>query len=236
MTSDDSEFPGRDELDGDLEWQASAIPGTIGASANIDTSEDGAAEGNGADDSEEAEPAKKKFSALRETLLIFGVGVLCAILLQTFLVRAYSIPSPSMVPTLLEGDRVLVNKRAYGDGKIPPRGDIVVFARPDVPTCKFKADAPDVLIKRVIGRPGETVSGKNSRIYINDKLLEEPWFGTPPASKVFGPITVGEGQILVLGDNRLLSQDGSCFGPISVDTVVGHAFHRIWPISRFGDI
>lgn len=188
------------------------------------------------DEAEASKPAGKKLSALRETVLIFGVGVACAILLQTFLVRAYSIPSPSMVPTLLEGDRVLVNKRAYGDGKIPPRGDIVVFDRPDVPTCRFGATAPDVLIKRVIGRPGETVSGKDGRIYIDDKMLDEPWFDNPPVSKVFSPISVGEGQILVLGDNRLLSQDGSCFGPISVDTVVGHAFHRIWPLGRFGAI
>lgn len=235
MTSEDSEFPEHSELDGDLERQASAISGTIGPTATIGTSEDGTAEGDEVDDDESA-PPKKKFSALRETLLIFGVGVLCAILLQTFLVRAYSIPSPSMVPTLLEGDRVLVNKRAYGDGKIPPRGDIVVFARPDVPNCQFSASAPDVLIKRVIGRPGEHIYGKDGRIYVNGKLLDEPWFPTPPVSKAFSPISVGDGQILVLGDNRLKSQDGSCFGPIAVDTVVGHAFHRIWPLGRFGDI
>jgi signal peptidase I len=184
------------------------------------------------------QPAKRKFSIgwVGESVIIFVVGVLIALLVREFFVQSYEIPSESMVHTLEVGDRVLVNKRSYGEGEVPARGDIIVFDRPSVPECVFAEHDPPVLIKRVIGLPGESVSGREGKIYINDQLLDEEWFETSVESKDFEPIQVGEGEILVLGDNRLASKDGTCFGPVKVDSVVGRAFTRIWPLSRLGSL
>ena len=183
-------------------------------------------------------PAKSRFSIgwIGESVIIFAVGVLIALLVREFAVQSYEIPSPSMVPTLEIGDRVLVNKRAYGEGEVPERGDIAVFQRPDVANCPFDEGDPPVLIKRVIGLPGEEVSGNDGRIYINGELLDEPWFTDPIESKAFPPINVGEGQVVFLGDNRINSKDSTCFGSVNIDTIVGRAFSRIWPLNRIGGL
>lgn len=192
------------------------------------------------DDERVDEPSEPKsrfhLNWVAESLLIFGIGVLIALLGRQFLVQAYEIPSSSMVDTLLIGDRVVVNKKSYGDGEVPERGDIVVFKRPDVPECVFDPADPKDLIKRVIGLPGEIVSGQGGEIFVNGKRLNEPWFVETKQSRDFADIEVPEGQVLLLGDNRLNSKDGTCFGPVSVDTIVGRAFFRIWPVGRLGSL
>ena len=167
----------------------------------------------------------------------WGVTIVVALLLtmvvKTWIFQAYSIPSESMVPTLLIGDRVLVSKL----NRDPGRGDVVVFNRPPNDPARGPNDPP-VLIKRVIGLPGETITAQDGSVYVNgQKLVEDYLPKTAGAQTVIqSAIKVPNGQLLVLGDNRSVSFDGRSFGTISKDLIVGRAVLRIWPLSRFGSI
>jgi signal peptidase I len=171
--------------------------------------------------------------SLREwaTVIVGAVGI--ALVVRAFLLASFFIPSPSMTPTLQNGDRVLVNKMAYRVHDVH-RGDVVVFERP--PELK---DAPEVkdLIKRVIGLPGETVEFRDGRILIDGRLLDEPYLpaGTQTLAKDKGDkITVAAGDVLVLGDNRENSKDGRFFGPFSQKLIVGRAFVLYFPMKDIG--
>jgi signal peptidase I len=182
-------------------------------------------------------PARRspKHSSTRNTLewvaVIVG-AVIVALLIKTFVVQAFRIPSESMVPTLEMGDRVLVNKLSY-DAHDLNRGDVVVFSRPD--TLPAGPDDPKDLIKRVIGLPGDEVQTKDGDVYIDGKLLDEPYLpeGTPTTG-IEDPLVVPDGEVLVLGDNRENSSDGRVFGTIDEDTIIGRAFMIMWPIGRIG--
>jgi signal peptidase I len=165
-----------------------------------------------------------------EWVAVIVGAVVVALLIKTFVVQAFRIPSESMVPTLEMGDRVLVNKLSY-DAHDLNRGDVVVFVRPD--NLPAAPDEPKDLIKRVIGLPGDEVVTRNGELYVNDRLLVEPYL--PPGTPTFGidqGITVPEGEVLVLGDNRENSSDGRVFGTIDEDSVVGRAFTIMWPPGR----
>lgn len=159
-----------------------------------------------------------------------GVALVFVVIVNTFLVRVYSIPSTSMVPTLLVGDRVVVSKLS----KNPGRGDIIVFNRPS--NDPAGPGAPEVLIKRVIGLPGETVESRDGKVYVSGKLLQEDYLPDNTFTQIDTPITVPKDDLLVLGDNRSVSQDGRFFGPISKKLIVGRAVLRIWPFSRAGSL
>ena len=156
------------------------------------------------------------------------VAVGAAFGVRAYVVQTYFIPSPSMEPTLMIGDRILVDKLSYhlhGVG----RGDIVVFATPP----KELADpAIKDLVKRVIGLPGDVISSSGGRVYIDGKPLSEPWL--PPGTVTTG-ITrqkVPPNEYFVMGDNRSDSQDSRFFGPIPRSLIVGRVVLRIWPLSR----
>lgn len=177
----------------------------------------------------------RRHSSTRNTLewvaVIVG-AVLVALLIKTFVVQAFRIPSESMVPTLEMGDRVLVNKLSY-DAHDLNRGDVVVFSRPA--TLPGGPDEPKDLIKRVIGLPGDELLTRDGELYVNDQLLEEPYL--PEGTPTYGidePLTVPEGEVLVLGDNRENSSDGRVFGTIPQDTIIGRAFMIMWPPGRIG--
>jgi len=173
-----------------------------------------------------------------------------AVLIKTFLFQAFFIPSGSMEPTLLPGDRVLVNKIPYYFGD-PQRGDIIVFENPnpqEIPDRGViggffhwlfeglgvqKPDYDD-FIKRVIGLPGDTVQGKPDGVYVNGERIDEPYLhGVKTAP--FDKITVPEGDLFVMGDNRGNSLDSRfSLGFVPLDNVVGKAFVIIWPPSRAG--
>jgi signal peptidase I len=173
-----------------------------------------------------------------EWVVLIGAAVIIAFLIKTFLFQAFYIPSASMEPTLKIGDRVLVNKLSY-DFHDVHRGDIVVFKAP--PTAQ--SGGIKDLVKRVIGLPGETVTGRQDGLYINGRRLREPYLprGTPtdiravppgcsrPADGSLGCV-VPAGEVLVLGDNRTESKDGRVFGPIKESSIVGRVFVRIWPV------
>jgi signal peptidase I len=166
---------------------------------------------------------------------IVAVAVIAALLLRAFVVQPYYIPSGSMEPTLHVGDKVLVNKLSY-DFHSVHRGDIIVFKTPP------RDNSPGIkdLIKRVIGLPGETIwSGANGSIFINGQPISQPWM-TPDARADPGPaiprMVIPGGQYFVMGDNRGNSTDSRAFGPIAKSLIVGRAFLRVWPLSRFGTL
>lgn len=169
-----------------------------------------------------------------EWVLVIVGAILVAFVVKTFFVQAFQIPSASMHPTLLEGDRVLVNKLSYRLHDIN-RGDVVVFRRPA--NMPAGPSDPEDLIKRVIGLPGDTLQTKSGKVYVNGRELEEPYLakGTETLD-IDDPVTVPEGRIWVMGDNRGDSQDSRVFGPVAQDTVVGRAFVIMWPPGRLGSL
>lgn len=192
---------------------------------------------------------KPKSSArnLIEWVFVIGGAIVIALLVRTFFLQTFWIPSPSMSPTLIENDRVLVNKLSYRLHDVN-RGDVVVFERP-----KNEQGAGSIkdLIKRVVGVGGDKVSIRDGAVYVNDRKLDESYVQglqtlydgacTSPEVNLDGLATqdgwtVPEGHLFVMGDNRTNSHDGRCFGPIDEDLVVGRAFVIIWPLSRVGGL
>jgi len=109
------------------------------------------------------------------------------------------------------------------------RGDIIVFSRPPGETLE-----PGVndLVKRVIGLPGETISGQDGQVFINGKALPEPWLPKGVVTGNFSPVKIPKGYYFVMGDNRGFSSDSRVFGPISGSLIVGRVVMRIWPLSH----
>jgi len=178
---------------------------------------------------------------LLEWLLVVVVAAGVAIGMRTYVVGTYFIPSASMEPTLMIGDRILVNKLSY-DYHSVERGDIVVFGRP---ADEAPSNIKD-LVKRVIGLPRETIkSGPNGEILIDGSPIAQPWL-TSSARQDPGPAinasTVGcqrgadnsclipAGEYFMMGDNRGNSEDSRYFGPIPGSLIVGHVVLRFWPL------
>ena len=175
-----------------------------------------------------------------ELCIVVIVAVVIAILLRTFVVATYSIPSGSMEPTLQIGDRIVVDKLSYHLHGVD-RGNIIVFSTPPKENCA----GPPVsdLVKRVIGLPGETISVSGGRVYINGKYLLEPWLPrsdqnattpgpSPERYALHHPYTIPSGYVYVMGDNRMESCDSRYWGPVAESTIVGKVDLRIWPLSR----
>lgn len=168
--------------------------------------------------------------------------------IKTFLVQPFWIPSESMIPAIQIDDRVMVNKLAYRIGE-PERYDIVVFRDPREPEVEesipeavirsvleavgVRTRGRDDLIKRVIGLPGETLEIRDGRILVNGAPIDEPYLENVAMADE-GPYTVGGEQVFVMGDNRNASFDSRRFGPVAFDDLVGEAFLTIWPLSNFG--
>ena len=188
-------------------------------------------------------PQRSELRNVLEWVAVIGGAVLIAVVIRTFVLQTFWIPSPSMSPTLVRNDRVLVNKLAYKVHDVN-RGDVVVFERP--PT-EEPSDIKD-LIKRVIGLPGDRISIRDGKVYVAGQELEEPYvhglqtvLDSCPTTYVPGIGTeqgyeVPQGKLLVLGDNRINSHDGRCFGPIDEDLVVGRAFFIMWPPAHAGGL
>jgi signal peptidase I len=197
------------------------------------------------------EPPPKPRSLVRELPLLLLVAFVIAFLVKTFVAQAFFIPSESMVPTLKVGDRVLVSRLSYRLHE-PHRGDIVVFTSPfetqgrgddrSVPakvihtvleSVGLRQPSTEDFIKRVIALPGETVEGKDGKIFVNGRELLEPYLAEEPVGD-FPPKTIPKDQLWVMGDNRNRSSDSRVFGPIKESKIVGRAILRIWPVTRLG--
>lgn len=230
---------------------------------------------------------KGKWRAFRRStfgslLLNLLAAMVVIVLVQTFFVKVYAVPSGSMQGTLYSGDRMLVNRTAYAGG-VPPRGDVVVFSAdeawldgaqtkgsPAKELLRYFGDVSSIgpshekfLVKRVIGIPGDTVEccGAAGALTVNGAVQDEPYVqgdsgfdaavsnceSTPKSQRCFGPVTVPEGQLLVLGDNRGNSKDSvfacrgmpagsDCVKFVPVENIIGHAFVKILPWNRIGTI
>lgn len=196
---------------------------------------------------EEEEPAgnERPRHAVVEWIVIVVVALVAALIIKTFAIQAFYIPSASMQPTLYPGDRILVNKLSY-DFHSVHTGDIVVFRRPPADTS---SDVDD-LIKRVIGLPGQTVYVARCRVYINGKELAQPylpagwqnpnseycttWVSGPGTANLPDPYKVPAGYYFVMGDNRTNSDDSRYWGPLPGSYIVGRAFVKMWPLSHVG--
>ena len=177
-------------------------------------------------------PHRSLYRTILEWAAVIAGGIVIALVVEAFLVQAFWIPSPSMVPTLEVGDRVLVNKLAYKLHDVH-RGDVVVFERPPEARNGSDSEIKD-LIKRVVAVGGDTLEGRDGRVYVNGELIEEPYL--EPGTRTEGlPLqTIPEGQVFVMGDNRENSEDSRIFGPIDEDTIVGRAFVKVLPITDLG--
>ncbi|SCL51450.1 signal peptidase I [Micromonospora yangpuensis] len=213
---------------------------------------------------------RRQMPLWQELPLLLIVAFCLAVLIRTFLLQAFFIPSGSMEDTLLVNDRVLVNKVVY-DTRDPQRGEVVVFRGTDrwVPQVesgpapglaeRFGRTVGDLIgygrpgekdfIKRVIGLPGDRVQccDEQGRVTVNGVPLDESYvlrdspLDLPPnpqecRSRRFDEVVVPPGQIFVLGDHRLVSQDARCQGPVPIDNVVGRAFMVVWPSDRWASL
>ena len=178
-----------------------------------------------------------------EWIAVIGGALIVALVIKTFLIQAFYIPSGSMETTLEIGDRVLVNKLSYRVHDVN-RGDLVVFEAAEgegdcgQPVNQAAATAAEDgikdLIKRVIGLPGDVVEGRDNQLLVNDRILVEPYLDEGVTTSDFEPVTIPEGCIWVMGDNRGDSRDSRSFGPIDEDHIVGRAFVRVWPLTNLG--
>lgn len=191
---------------------------------------------------------RSALSFIRELPFLIVLALGLAIVLKTFVVQAFYIPSGSMEPTLAPGDRVLVNKVLYDPG----RGDVIVFGDPDDGRTEdrgvvggflhwlseaigFARPEHEDFIKRVIGLPGETVELRDGKLFVNGERIREPYLRGPVDTRDYGPTEVPRDSLFVLGDNRLNSNDSRFgLGFVPVDKVVGRAFVIVWPPSDVG--
>jgi signal peptidase I len=193
-------------------------------------------------------------NSLVELVLIVAVALGLALGIQAFLVKPYRIPSPSMVPKLTPGQRVLVNRigNDFGD---PAIGDVTVFhpptgaVAPDGPKCaaghpdgspcpKETADeASENFIKRVVAGPGDVVAIRDGHVVLNGKEQKEPFIrpcGGGEGCNLPAPITIPPKHYFMMGDNRGSSDDSRFWGPVPRDWIIGNAFATYWPPKRIG--
>jgi signal peptidase I len=200
---------------------------------------------------------KRRLSARQELPLLVGVALVLALLVKTFLVQAFVIPSASMEPTVMTHDRILANKLVYAV-RDPHRGEVVVFSRTGKWPVK-EAPAPTGIlgalgaplrwvglapsgtdfIKRVIGLPGDTVSccDATDHILVNGQPLTEPYAvgSNTLSSRALGftSVTVPPGQLFVMGDNRGDSLDSRYYGLVPISSVIGRAVVVMYPVSHW---
>ena len=186
-------------------------------------------------------PWHKHKAVIREWAESIFIAFILAMFIRTFFIQAFKIPSGSMRMTLMEGDRLMVNKLRYGpklpltDQRLPgltkpQRGDVIVFIYPE----DHKRD----FIKRLIALGGETVEIKDGHIYIDDEFWNDPrtdhiyYYNQGPYGEEGDKIKVPEGQFYVLGDNSASSRDSRYWGFVPDQNIIGRAEFIYWPLNR----
>lgn len=181
---------------------------------------------------------QKKKNEVLAWIRAIGFAVLIVIIVRTFIVGNYIVDGPSMMPTLHNGDRLIVDKINYRFGQ-PKRFDVVIF----------HATRTDDYVKRVIGLPGDKITYSNDQLYVNGKPVNEPFLNPYKKQLLGGQLTwdftlkgltgkmsVPKGELWVMGDNRQNSADSRVFGFVSESRLVGKVDLRYWPLDRFGAI
>ncbi len=189
-----------------------------------------------------APPKKPLWREYGEALL---VALLLALVIRTFVVQAFKIPSESMLQTLLVGDHLLVSKFSYGvkvpftnyyvyKGSDPQRGEIIIFEYPNDPSVDY--------IKRIVGVPGDIIEVRNKQLFRNGEAVKESYirFTQPdriePVRDNFGPVTVPEGKYFVMGDNRDNSLDSRFWGFVGRSAIRAKAWRIYWSWGGLGDM
>ena len=194
----------------------------------------------------------------QEVPILIVTALALAIVIKTFLVQAFFIPSSSMEPGLQVGDRILVC-RVCGAFSEPSYGDVIVFADPS-PGDEAERGLvggvvhwlgegigvaqpdDDDFIKRVVGLPGDVIEiDRRGRLFRNGAIVREPYLDPTRDTRSFDPLRVPDGMLFVLGDNRLVSGDSrfpppTGVGLVPLDRVIGEAFVVVWPVSRWGGV
>jgi signal peptidase I len=165
--------------------------------------------------------------SLLEVVGIVVTAFVLALLIQQFVVKPFYIPSVSMQPTLLVGDRVLVNRFIYRFGS-PKVGDVVVFHPPVAPQEDY--------IKRVMGVAGQTIGVHEGKLYRDGKVVDEPYIKEQVMVRDSPDVKVPPGDVFVMGDNRNDSGDSRVFGPVAISSLLGKAFVIYWPLTRIGGL
>jgi signal peptidase I len=203
------------------------------------------------------EPPQGIVGAVREFVPLVVLALLLAILIKSLLVQAFFIPSPSMEPTLLPGDRILVCRICMVFSDVH-RGDVVVFADPDPAPHEDRGAVggflhwlgegigvarpeDDDFIKRVVALEGDTWEIRRGKLFVNGRRVQEPYLSPERDRRDFGPETVPDGMLFVLGDNRAHSGDSRFpppggLGYVPLEKVIGKAFVIAWPPDRIGGI
>ena len=193
------------------------------------------------DKSSKTAVSRKPKSTLHEWVESIIIAFVLAMVIRTFFVQAFKIPTGSMRMTLIEGDAILVNKSIYGARvpltqlrfpayRQPQRGDVAVFI--------FPGDTKKDFIKRIVGLPGETVEIKNGTIYINEKPVVDPvfsqkyYYNRGDFGDIGKKILVPDDHFFVLGDNSASSQDSRYWGFVPRDNLLGKAMVIYWPPQR----
>lgn len=164
-------------------------------------------------------------TSIIETLDACIFAAVLSLVIITFVVQAFYIPSGSMEPTLMVNDRILVAKFLYRFEPIA-RGDVIVFRYPLNPQRDF--------VKRVMGLPGDRAQLKEGVVYVNGQRISEKGYTIKADFGNYGPVTVPQGQFFVLGDNRNNSEDSRFFGYVPRDNIIGKAIFIYWPPQRIG--
>lgn len=203
-------------------------------------------------------PSSSATSFAKEVPFLVIVAMVAAFLVRTFVFQAFYIPSPSMgcadcpVHTLEIDDKIVVSKLSYRLHD-PRRGDVVVFECPPAATCVAKPRSSNVAaralrlvgervglvppstedyIKRVVALAGETVEGRDGLVFVDGRILDEPYLTDAVVTGDFGPVLVPPDSLWVMGDNRQNSGDSRMFGAIKRESVVGRTILRLLPIRR----
>ncbi len=191
-------------------------------------------------------------SFILELPILILVALIVAVVIKTFLIQAFFIPSASMVPTLAVDDRVLVSKLSF-TFSVPEAGDVIVFDSPfangeieesliDTITRNVAealglrtADAAD-LIKRIVAVGGDTVRIEDSQVFVNGIAIDEPYLAPGSTMPDMEERTIPLGEVWVMGDNRNKSQDSRRFGSIPIEDIIGRAFVIVWPVERWSGL
>ncbi|WP_324717052.1 signal peptidase I [Carboxydochorda subterranea] len=166
------------------------------------------------------------WAAVVEFVKTLAGAAILAFLIMTFVARAFTVDGPSMLPSLHNGERLMVDKLTYRFRE-PQRGEIVVFRYPEDPREHF--------IKRIIGVPGDWIETGGGRVYVNGRALDEPYLDAPTLGR-FGPVQVPPGHYFVMGDNRNNSEDSRDprVGFVPRNLIEGRALWRFWPLTQMG--
>jgi signal peptidase I len=221
------ETPTKSNSDSYAESPVFAVPSTIEEEvpqAEPAESDDGSVRTVEAAPIQTGAAPKKKRSVIWEWVETIVIALILALILRTFVVQPYEVHLSSMVPTLMEGDFILVSKLAYKLGTAQ-RGDVVVFIPPNGSDRDY--------VKRVIGLPGETIDIQDGQVKINGTPLVEPYAKGQTTGGRYNHLEIPKGMVFCMGDNRLNSSDSRNFGPVSISAMEGKTILLFWPFLHF---